>query len=80
MWPPILGQQGVQWHTVFKLIKQPGELWDTWKPAKSLDQYGSVETLWSIFEEGKVVYTESGIKTGVKPPFSLVEKFFGSSW
>jgi len=79
LWPPVLGQQDVTWASVFQLIKQPEVLWDQWKPSQTLDMYGTVQAIWDLFHEGESVYS-NGIKTGKKPPLSLVEDYFGSRW
>ncbi|KIM35282.1 hypothetical protein M413DRAFT_32634 [Hebeloma cylindrosporum] len=80
LWPPVLGQQGVHWTTIFKLVKQPAELWGKWKPARTLDAYKMVENVWNLFTEGEAEYDANGIKTGMKPPLYLVEQHFASGW
>ncbi|KDR75964.1 hypothetical protein GALMADRAFT_225713 [Galerina marginata CBS 339.88] len=75
---PVLGQGSVQWNDVFTQIKQPGPLWDTWKPSRTLDQM-SVQDVWDCYNVGESVQ-ENGRKTGVKPPLRLVEQKFGSEW
>jgi hypothetical protein len=65
---------------VFKLVKQPAELWARWKPSHTLDAYGTVEKLWDIFTQGEAVYGDDGVKSGMKPPLYLVEQYFASSW
>jgi len=80
LWPPVLGQQGVNWTTVFKHVKQPAELWEMWKPSHTLDAYETVAKLWDLFTQGEAVYGADGTKTGMKPPLYLVEQYFASSW
>ncbi|KDR69528.1 hypothetical protein GALMADRAFT_230698 [Galerina marginata CBS 339.88] len=75
---PVLGQGSIQWNDVFTQIKQPGPLWDTWKPSRTLDQM-SVQDVWDCYNVGESVQ-ENGRKTGVKPPLRLVEQKFGTEW
>ena len=75
---PVLGQGSVHWNDVFAQIKQPGPLWDTWKPSKTLDQM-SIQDIWDCYNVGEGV-EENGVQTGVKPPLRLVEQVFGSEW
>ena len=75
---PILGQGSVQWKDVFVQIKQPGPLWETWKPSKSLDQM-TIQEVWDCYNVGEAV-EENGSQTGLKPPLRLVEQKFGSEW
>jgi len=80
LWPPVLGQQGINWTTIFKHIKQPAEVWERWKPARTLDAYETVENVWNLFTQGEAEYGADGIKTGMKPPLYLVEQHFASGW
>jgi hypothetical protein len=79
LWPPVLGQQGVNWADIFNLIKQPKELWARWKPSGTLDTYKTVRAVWDLFNEGESIYSGE-VKTGKNPPLRLVEKHFGSQW
>jgi hypothetical protein len=76
---PVLGRGSVQWSEVFAKIKQPGPLWDTWKPSRSLDQM-SIQDIWDCYNVGESVKGNDGKTTGVKPPLRLVEQRFGSYW
>lgn len=75
---PVLGQGSVHWNDVFAQIKQPGPLWDMWKPSKTLNQM-SIQDIWDCYNVGEGI-EESGVQTGVKPPLRLVEQAFGSEW
>jgi len=75
---PVLGCGSVHWNTVFAKIKQPGPLWNTWKPSKTLDRM-SIQDVWDCYNVGEGV-EENGKQTGVKPPLRLVEQKFGSEW
>ncbi|EDR04062.1 uncharacterized protein LACBIDRAFT_330862 [Laccaria bicolor S238N-H82] len=66
---PILGQGSVHWNDVFAQVKQPGPLWDTWKPSKTLDQM-LIQDIWDCYNVGEGV-EENGVQTGVKPPLRL---------
>lgn len=65
---------------VFKLIKQPQEVWQKWKPSRSLDKYETVEALWKVYNDGESVYLEDGTKDGKNPPLRQVEKQWGGLW
>ncbi|KAF8517098.1 hypothetical protein JB92DRAFT_3307239, partial [Gautieria morchelliformis] len=80
LWPPILGQQSVRWADVFSLIRQPGLLWDVWKPSKTLDQVQTVDELWQCWSAGESALDNAGNVTGSKPPLRLVEQYFKSTW
>jgi hypothetical protein len=75
---PVLGKGSIHWSDVFAQIKQPGPLWDAWKPARTLDQM-SVQEVWDCYNIGEGI-EENGKQTGVKPPLRLVEQKFGSEW
>ncbi|KAJ7497794.1 hypothetical protein B0H11DRAFT_2226396 [Mycena galericulata] len=66
---------------MFKLIKQPKLLWTNWGPKKSLEQYSSIEELWTAYVDGAPEVDDSGNTTGrLKPPLKLVEQYFQASW
>jgi hypothetical protein len=79
VFPPVLGQKSVEWPDVFKLVKQPKELWRSWGPSKQLDNY-TLDELWQIWTVGEVKLDQNGNQTGKKPPLRLVEQHFGSRW
>lgn len=79
MWPPILGQQSVEWAQVFSLIVRYDSLWETWKCRKTLDKM-TVNELWACWNVGEDVYNDQGEVTGRKPPMRLIEQHFGSKW
>lgn len=79
LFPPSLGRQGVTWTQIFEKIKQPKYLWEVYQPAKpTLDSYGSVDALWSLFSIGEPLYDTAGNRTGMKPPLILLEETFGN--
>ncbi|KAJ7504735.1 hypothetical protein B0H11DRAFT_1709516, partial [Mycena galericulata] len=81
VFPPLLGQKFVRWTDMFKLIKQPKLLWTNWGPKKSLEQYSSIEELWTAYVDGAPEVDDSGNTTGrLKPPLKLVEQYFQASW
>ncbi|KAJ3713819.1 hypothetical protein C8R42DRAFT_726818 [Lentinula raphanica] len=49
IWPPCLGQKSIHCDDIFKLVRQPILLWDCYKPLKSLDQWESLNELWSCW-------------------------------
>ncbi|KAJ7513015.1 hypothetical protein B0H11DRAFT_1898257 [Mycena galericulata] len=66
---------------MLKLIKQPKLLWTNWGPKKSLEQYSSIEELWTAYVDGAPEVDDSGNTTGwLKPPLKLVEQYFQASW
>jgi hypothetical protein len=79
LWPPVLGQKSVRWDQVFSLIQQPDQLWESWKPSKTLDKY-DLKSLWECYVLGEPVFDPMGMQTGIKPPLQLVEQHFQSSW
>ncbi|KAJ3717335.1 hypothetical protein C8R42DRAFT_644596 [Lentinula raphanica] len=44
--PPYVGQKSIIWDDVFKQVQQPEQLWDLYKPTKTLDQWESLSELW----------------------------------
>ena len=74
----MLGQKSAQWHDIFGHVRNPGLLWDTWKP-KSLESY-DVRGLWDCYTFGEFVLDESDTQTGQKPPLRLIEEYFKASW
>lgn len=78
-WPQILGQRSVQWSDVYGLIKQPGLLWEVYKPevaVKSLD----VATIWQIWNYGERVQNSQGEVIAFKPPLRELEERFKHKW
>ncbi|KAJ6483022.1 hypothetical protein DFH09DRAFT_1253099 [Mycena vulgaris] len=80
IFPPQLGQKSVQWPEVFECIKRPQLCWDVWGPKKTLEQFESIQDIWSAYAVGEPVFNSAGVQTGVKPPLQLVEKYFHSAW
>ncbi|KAJ7686094.1 hypothetical protein B0H17DRAFT_1304922 [Mycena rosella] len=81
IFPPLLGQKSVHWSDVFKVVKQPHLLWSAWGPHKTLEQFGSIEKLWTAFIDGAPELDASGNSTGrLNPPLKLVEQYFQASW
>ncbi|KAJ7692274.1 hypothetical protein B0H17DRAFT_1200610 [Mycena rosella] len=80
VFPPLLGQKAARWPEVFACIKRPELCWDVWGPKKTLDQFDSIDDVWSTYAVGEAVYNSAGVQTGVKPPLNLVEKYFHSDW
>lgn len=81
IFPPLLGQRGVNWTDVFSLIKRPGLLWEVWKPMGTLDSIATVSEMWDFWKLlGQPVRNEQGVITGMTPPLSMVEAQFGASW
>ena len=79
--PPSLGCQGIMWIQILEKVRQPKFLWSVYKPAKSLDNYGTVEALWTLFTLGEPLLDADGVRTGMKPPlFILEEMFTGGKW
>ncbi|KAJ7862462.1 hypothetical protein B0H14DRAFT_3444643 [Mycena olivaceomarginata] len=62
VFPPLLGQKFVRWTDMFKLIKQPKLLWTNWGPKKSLEQYTSIEELWTAYVDGALEMAGSKLK------------------
>ncbi|EIW84103.1 hypothetical protein CONPUDRAFT_163327 [Coniophora puteana RWD-64-598 SS2] len=79
LWPPVLGQQSVQWTDVFALVQQPEHLWDVWKPSKLLDSM-TLDEIWKCWRTGEATEDSTGEPSGLKPPLKSVEECFGSRW
>jgi hypothetical protein len=80
LWPPLLGQRGVNWTDVFTLIKRPELLWGVWRPMGTLDSIATVSEMWDFWKLGQPVRNEQGVITRMTPPLSIVEAQFGASW
>ncbi|KAK7054027.1 hypothetical protein R3P38DRAFT_2500628 [Favolaschia claudopus] len=80
LFPPVLGQRSANWMEIFKLIRRPDLCWSKWGLKTGLDDYGSVDELWSVYAQGESVFTSAGVQIGVKPPLRDVEAHFYSHW
>ncbi|OJA10895.1 hypothetical protein AZE42_08364, partial [Rhizopogon vesiculosus] len=70
LYPPVLGQQSIQWREVFSLIRQPQHLWDMWKPSRTLDQM-DLDTLWACWTTGKAKLDQEDQPTGMKTAITI---------
>lgn len=77
--PAFLGRQSAEWPLIFESVKQPGTLWEAWRPSQGLNNM-SVEDIWNCYTYGEKVFDATGTQTGVKPLLRLVEQHFGTSW
>ncbi|KAJ3730396.1 hypothetical protein C8R42DRAFT_650031, partial [Lentinula raphanica] len=78
--PPYVGQKSITWDDVFKQVQQPEQLWDLYKPTKTLDQWESLSELWHCWSVGEPETDSTGVQTGVRPPLRLVEQYFQYKW
>jgi hypothetical protein len=51
--PAFYHEAGTQWEDVLPLVERPGDVYETWKPSKSLDKYESVLEIWKCYNSGE---------------------------
>ncbi|KAF8185814.1 hypothetical protein K438DRAFT_2154636 [Mycena galopus ATCC 62051] len=80
LFPPLLGQKSALWPDVFACIRWPEFCSKVWGPDKTVEQFASIDDLWTAYSVGEPICNEAGIHTGVKPPIQLVEQYFHAAW
>ncbi|KAF7311871.1 hypothetical protein MIND_00197900 [Mycena indigotica] len=81
VFPLTLGVRGATYHAhIFPFVQQPKDLYNLWGPSKTLNQYISVNEVWTIYHHGEPVVNDLGVQTHIKPSLREVEEHFAARW